>query len=160
MVSKDPQTVSQHFGTTPLADFKLLVSGESFQRAADPKPGNDENSQSHDQRACDRNFFLSSARGNQNGKKAHLRDEAYDSSPRRRQEQGADREQCEKSYERQLIAPLRAQNLDRETRGNEQFHQSRKMVPIDVRAKRDAAVAKFAQPIQFSVKCEVLQDSK
>ena len=46
------------------------------------------------------------------------------------------------------------------SQGNDQFHKAREVIAIHVRPEGNSAIAHFAEPVEFSVESEVLQNSK
>jgi len=59
-----------------------------------------------------------------------------------------------------LVAALGSQNQDGQARRDQQFHQARKVVSIDVRSERNPAELNLAHPIQFSIESKMLQNGE
>src|ERR1035437_55160 len=160
VIEENPPGYMQHFNPAGLADLQALVAGEPLKRPADAQPRHKHCGQNYNQGRRSQFFFFSSSQNDQDGKQSHFSQKAHDAAPRSRKKQRPDGKQSEQSDQRQLVTPFGSQNQDGKARRDQQFHQAREVISIDVRTERNPAVAQFAHPVQFSVKCEVLQNGK
>src|SRR5215469_4137599 len=105
-------------------------------------------------------FSAGTAHQHQEGKNTNLSAKADHSAAGGRQKQRANGQEPEDTDDEPAFLPNLAENQRNERDWDDQLGKSREVVAVDVRTKRNSAIAHLTEPVQFAVEGKLLQDAQ
>src|SRR5580698_9267698 len=160
VVEENAPGVQPHRGALPGGDLNGLHGREAVEHLLYAEPGDEQESKEKDEAAGEDMAAAGAAQQRDQKEQADLDAEAHDTPTRGGKEERADRKQRADGDDEPAFAANLAENERHERNGYHQLDESGKVIAVDVWAEGNSAVAHLAEPVEFPVEGELLENAE